>query len=73
MTSENKRRIIELKNCLKPRVQRAEYLRRKAVSLLRVNPEQAEAYIQRLNWQKSKILKLSEELSRLDGGLDLIA
>jgi len=43
---------------LEQRIQRVNYLVDRANDLVKKNPEQAEAYVQRVNWHKQKILAL---------------
>lgn len=71
--NDRKHKLETLRKDLQPRLRRAKYLRSKAESTIRINPEQAEAYIERLRWQKGKIIELAQKISRLEDGIDLIA
>lgn len=54
----------QLNNELRRRIARCQYLKRRGDSLKAINPEQTEAYYQRINWHKPKMIKILEKLER---------
>jgi competence transcription factor ComK len=51
---------------LQPRLNRTNYLRKKFDSYRSINPEQAEAYAERINKHKVIILRLLEKIDRIE-------